>query len=125
MAYELHIVKDSKDIELSEWVEAVRKTDGAQLDTKPQRAKNPKTGEVITIGGNSNNVAVKFVSSKMFSLVKSEKWVSCIFFRNGRASFNATEDIESTNNPVKTVASSLANALDAKIVGDDGKTYNW
>lgn len=125
MSYELHIEKLNDKIQFSEWIEAVLKIEGATLDGNPHIAKNPKTGEIITIGGNPNNVAVLFTELKLFGLKKKQEWVTCIYFRDGRASFKATQDIESANNPVRKVAASLAKELGAKIVGDEGEVYEW
>jgi hypothetical protein len=125
MAYELHIEKKSGEISFNEWIDAVLQIDGAALDGNPSVGKNPKTGEIITSGGNPNNVAVRFIKPKLFGLSKKEEWVTCIYYRKGRASFKATEDIDDIDNPIRIVATSIAKLTGAKVVGDEGELYDW
>jgi hypothetical protein len=118
MAYSLHIERESSEITFTEWVEAVLRTRGANLEGKPTVGKNPRTGDVITVGGNPNNVSVHFP--------ESEDWQTCIFFSDGKASFNGSLDmIENENDPVRLVAKSIASLTGSKIVGDEGEFYNW
>lgn len=124
MAYELHIERESGKISLAEWVDAVMSIEGVVLEGSPQIAKNPKTGEVITIGGNPNNLSVRFEKSKLFGFKKEEVWITCIFFRNGYASFNATNDTSFGHERMKEVVSLLAKKLNAQIIGDNGEKYD-
>lgn len=115
MAYSLHIEIPEDEIELDEWLEAVETVDEAKLLSNPTNASNNNTNEVISFESNCGDVSV---------LINSE-WVTCIFFSNGIATFNAVDDIESPKNPVHIVASKLAGILGAQIVGDEGEIYEW
>ncbi|MCF6440738.1 hypothetical protein L1077_14980 [Pseudoalteromonas luteoviolacea] len=118
MAFALHITKENGDISFPDWVEAVLKTQGANLEGQPTVGRNPKTGEIITVGGKPHNVSVQFP--------ENEEWQTCIFFNDGVASFNGTSSmIDDEKNPVRLVAKSIANFVDAKIVGDEGEVYDW
>lgn len=125
MAYSLHIQSSSDSIELSDWIEAVTSTKGARLNSSGVTAVNPDTGEEIMITGNEGDVEVLFNTGGFLGFGKSSSWEVCINFVEGKASFNATENIESAGNPVRIVASVLAKKLSAQIVGDEGETYNW
>jgi len=58
MTDELHIERNSGDITFKEWIDAVLKTEGASLEGNPEVGENPKTGQIVTVGGNPNNVAI-------------------------------------------------------------------
>ena len=124
VAYALHINRE-KPISLSEWKEAVSRTQGVRLEADGVNAINPKTGETISIAGNPGDVAVLFSTKKWLGLGKEEQWQICIRFFEGRATFKATEDIESPKNPVHVAAATLAKELGAQINGDEGETYSW
>lgn len=116
----IHIEKKDGEITFSDWIEAVCKTQDVKFDGNPQIAKNPATGDVITMGGNPNKVAVNFSNTP-----SKEEWKVCIYFRNGRVMFNAIGSIEDCDNPLKLAISNIAKALGANIVGDGGEFYDW
>lgn len=116
----IHIEKNGGEITFTDWIEAVCKTQKVKFDGNPQIAKNPKTGDVITIGGNLNKVAVNFSNTP-----SKEEWKVCIYFKNGRVTFNAIGGIEDCDNPLKLAISNIAKELGAKIVGDGGEFYDW
>jgi hypothetical protein len=115
MAYSLHIVIDDDEIDITDWADAVADIDGVKIDASDSTAVNPGTGEEISIASSEGDVSV---------LMGSE-WVKCIYFCDGRATFNAVVDIESSNNPVHIAASRISGALGAKIIGDEGEVYEW
>lgn len=115
MAYSFHIVLDEDDIEIDDWIDAVGNIDGIKIDRSDSTEINPETGDEISIAGSDGAVSV---------LIGSE-WVQCIYFREGRATFNAVADIESPTHPVHIAVSRLSGVLGAKIVGDEGEVYEW
>lgn len=125
MAYTLHIEKEDSVISLDEWLSAIRNIDGARINSGDVKAVNPSTGEEIVISSNPCDVEVLFTSGGVLGFGKKSSWEPCIWFSNGRASFNASDDIESPHNSVHKVASKAAKLLSAKIVGDEGELYTW
>ena len=125
MAYALHIEKEDSEISLDEWLSAIRTIDGARIKSEDVKTVNPSTGGEIVISSNPGDVEVLFTSGGFLGFGKKSSWEPCIWFSNGRASFNASEDIESSTNPVHQVAVAVAKALSAQIVGDEGEVYEW
>jgi hypothetical protein len=125
MAYSHHIERNPQGITLEEWFEVVRKQDGVMLAEGGVEAKNPETGEPISIQGNPGDVAVLFQTKGFLGFGQKSEWHSCIRFVRNKASFKATPDLESPHNPLRVAASRLAAALGAKIVGDEGEVYEW
>lgn len=124
MAYAIHMEREP-EIKLEEWIEAVNSTEGCRINNEGVSAINPNTGEEIHISGNEGDVEVLFQTKCFLGFGKKNSWEMCITFFEGRASFKATEDIESTENPVRVVISKLARKLSAKVVGDEGEVYEW
>ena len=125
MAYSLHIERENNPITLDEWIDAVSKVQGAKIDSSKSVGINPKTGQEISISGNPGDVSILFVSKGFLCFSKSKEWVKSISFFDGIASFKATEEIDSPDNPVRIVASKLSILLSAHIRGDEGETYDW
>ncbi|GAA6136947.1 hypothetical protein NBRC116583_06940 [Arenicella sp. 4NH20-0111] len=124
MGYALHIERD-EPISIEEWELAVLSIEGIKLDSEPTQAINPSTGQCISISGNPGDIAVLFESGGFLDFGKNSSWEKCIYFSQGKGTFNATEDIENSNNPVHRAAASLAKKLSAKIVVDEGEIYSW
>ena len=124
MGYSIHIQRE-ESISLEEWEKAISKISGIKLDTEPMVAVNPKTGESISIPAEKGDVAVLFEHKGFLGFGKKQLWEKCIYFTNGRATFNATNDIENTNNPIHRAVASIAKSLSASIVGDEGEIYSW
>ncbi len=125
MAYSLHIERDPQGITLDEWIEVVSKQDGVKLAEGNVEAKNPKTGEIISIPGCPGDVSVLFQAKGLLGFGRKDEWHICIRFVRDKASFNATPELESPKNPLRIAVSGLAAALGAKIVGDEGEVYEW
>ncbi len=125
MAYALHIEKEMSEISLDEWTSAIETIECARISSEDAKAINPATGEEIVIASNPGDVEVLFTSSGFLGFRKRESWEPCISYSNGKASFKATENIESPKNPVHGVASKAAKLLTARIVGDEGEIYTW
>ncbi|MCQ8129000.1 hypothetical protein [Methylomonas rivi] len=125
MAYALHIERSPQGLTLDEWIEEVTKQDGVKLVEIGVEAKNPTTGETISIEGRPGDVAVLFPTTGFLGFGRKAEWRTCIRFVRNKASFNATPELESPHNPLRVAASSLAAALGAKIVGDEGEVYEW
>ncbi len=125
MSYSLHIEKQGSEIELQEWISAIEPISNARLQSENLSADNPKTGEEVLLYKGQGDVEVKFNQKRFFGFGEKSSWEPCFRFSNGRASFNASEDIESSTNPVHQVAVAVAKALSAQIVGDEGEVYEW
>jgi hypothetical protein len=116
MAYELHIERDSGDIGLKEWKEAVAAIDGVRLRFKDHSATNPFTQEIITVPRGDGDADVFFP--------ESNTWRSAFLFFNGQISFKAMLLPAAINDPVWQKATALALRLNAKIRGDGGEVYD-
>ena len=125
MGYSLHIELEDSEIELEEWISVIESIDKARIQIEGAKAVNPKTGEEIIIESSPGDVEVLFIQKSLFGFSKKSSWELCFWFSHGKASFNATEDIDSPGNPVRQVAAEAAKALSAKIVGDEGEVYSW
>lgn len=125
MAYSLYIERNNSEITLDEWIAAINQISGVRLDNDNVTAKNPKTGEKISISGNAGDASILFESSGFLGFGKKSEWVKVFSFRRGKASFNATQDIESQKNPTHIAATALAKLLNAQIAGDEGEIYEW
>jgi hypothetical protein len=119
MAYDLHIERaDEQPIALTEWCAAVVATEGVRLmDALAHKITNPKTGEVISIGGRKGDAEVFFPDIGEWRLVFRWSGTSAAFV--GR--FDPAE----TTQPVWRVAVHLATCLAAVIRGDGGELYNF
>ena len=125
MGYSLHIEIEDSEIELEEWISVIESIDNARMLIQGAKAVNSKIGEEIIIESSPGDVEVLFIRKSLLGFRKRSSWEPCFWFSHGKASFNATKDIESPGNPVHQVASEAAKALSAKIVGDEGEVYSW
>ena len=125
MAYELHIERQDGEITLDEWCSAVRSTDGVRLADRDAAGVNPSTGEEIRIQSGEGDSEVRHKVGGMLGLGQKQEWMWAFRFSHGRATFKATDSIESPKNMVHQVAAKLASRLGAVIVGDEGETYDW
>lgn len=125
MAYTLHIERDTA-ISLKEWRDVIQSIEGIKIDNSDFEVRNPKTGEVISMGSSDGgDVAILFESKGILGFGKKKKWEKCISFSNGVGSFNANNDIENTDNPLHKAVTAIVSKLSAKIVGDEGEIYQW
>ncbi len=125
MAYELHIERDEQEISLEEWVSVLESNPYVRQKTDDTVAINPGSGEEIRIGCNDGDAEILVTSGGVFGIGRREEWLPTFRFSNGRASFKATEDIDSPKSPVRIIATQLAVTLNAGIVGDEGEQYGW
>lgn len=116
MAYELHIERPPQGIPIHEWLVAVQATPGLRLTDAQAQAVNPTTGARIVVPSAVGSVQV---------LTDSGEWSWAFRFSDDRATFKATESIESPSDPTHVAASLLAKKLGAQIVGDEGESYDW
>ncbi|EMI24358.1 hypothetical protein [Rhodopirellula europaea] len=117
MGYEIHIQRgDDSAITLQEWCDAVDAADGVRLSTEDVVARNPATGEEIRIGRRDGDAQVYFSDD--------DAWVSCLHFSQGRISFRPGNDFDDKDSPFRRALVAIAAHLDAKLVGDEGETYD-
>jgi hypothetical protein len=95
-----------------DWRTAVGKTTGARMATKRPEYKNPRTGDVISLKFNPNDVEV---------CDKDGQWHTSILFRRGAGTFSGRA--WEPGHPVGLVACQLAQHLKAMVVGDEGEVY--
>lgn len=114
------IERKDRKITFSEWIEAIYKVQEVKFSGNPEIFKNPETGDIITIGGNPNIVAVNFSNTQ-----SKEEWRTCIYFKDGSVMFDAINYIEDIDNRLKLAISNIAKELDANIVGYGGEVYDW
>jgi hypothetical protein len=99
-------------IKVDEWRAAVSKFSGARLATQRAETTNPKTGDVLTVKLNPNDVEV---------LCDDRQWQPGILFSRGRASFSVRAWLP--RHPVGAAACHLAHQLKAFIVDYEGGVY--
>ena len=115
MGYEIHIENQSGEpLDLEDWKSVVDKTDGLKLDDDGQSVTNPATGEVITMGGSDGDA----------EMLLGDKWLPVFRWTDSRISFSAQASFEDRNDPVRKMATHVANELNAQVVGDEGETYD-
>jgi len=126
MGYSLHIERENKPISIEEWKKAVSEISLARIQESNNIAVNPSTGEKIELPVNEGDVEILFKVKGLKKLFgKKPSWEPSISFFDGKAIFNASEDIENITNPTHQVAADLANKLNAVIRGDEGEEYKW
>jgi hypothetical protein len=125
MAYELHIERPAGQISLAEWCSAVQGTEGVRLATQDAVVVNPATREEIRIPRAEGDAEVLQESGGFLGLGRKQQWARAFRFTHGRASFRASASIESPADSVHRAAVLLAASLGAKVVGDEGETYEW
>ena len=125
MAYALHIERNEQEISLEEWLSALESVAGVRQQREDIVGINPKTGEEIRIVRDEGDAEVMFSNGGILGFGRREEWSPAFRFSNGRASFKATREIDSPQNPVRKAAVQLAAALAAEIVGDEGERYDW
>ena len=125
MAYELHIERPDGDISLEEWSSAVAQVEGVRLTDQDAVGVNPSTREEVRIPSAHGDTEVLFESGGFLGLGRKKQWGRVFRFSQGRATFRATESVESPGDPAHIVAAKLASLLGASIVGDEGEVYEW
>jgi hypothetical protein len=97
-----------------EWIDAVRSSDGVRLRTSDVSARNPKTGDLITIQGSG-------CDADFFDQTTGD-WLPTFFWSSrGKIQFNATEEFEEPGSALRTTAVGLSAALNASLVGEEGE----
>ena len=123
MSYDLHIERGRDavthrpaPIASAEWLSAVAGIEGLRIAHGPAIAANPSTGAVISIASSGADVEVYFPATKSWARVFR-------FTKRGTVAFRLTGAFNEPGDPVTRAARSLATALQASIVGDDGELY--
>jgi hypothetical protein len=126
MAYSLHIERLGSNITLDEWITAASAMDSLRPRATGYTAVNPNTGERIEIDQSNGDLEIALPQSRLARVLgKAKEWEPAFFFSQGRASFHPPDNIASASNPMCMVASQLAKALNARIIGDEGEEYVW
>lgn len=121
MGYSIHIERQNGlgepiPIPLAEWIDAVAQTEGVRLLDGDISARNPRTGELITIRNEGGDAEV--------FLPQEGEWVPIFFWSSrGHVNFNPGPGFEDPIDRTRTVAVKLAALLNGLLVGDEGETY--
>jgi hypothetical protein len=121
MAYSIHIRRrdaggQDSTIGLSEWRAVVERTDGVRLAEGDYQITNPKTGELIGIRNRGGDAEVFFSHEAT--------WRRVFRWSEGQISFAAPRDFDLPTCSIRRLAAEFARALDARLVGDEGETYD-
>jgi hypothetical protein len=121
MGYSIHIrrrdagAQDSA-IALSEWRAVVERTEGIRMAEGDYQITNPKTGELIRIRNRGGDAEVFFS--------REATWRRVFRWSEGHISFAAPRDFDLPTCFIRRLAADLARALDARLVGEEGETYD-
>jgi hypothetical protein len=122
MAYEIHIKRIGPDghfvpVTLSGWRAAVEQTPNVRLARGDDEIANSKTGEVIRITNAGGDVEVLLSGGGQWQRVF--RWS-----QRGSISFKAPDDFSQPDCEIRRVAARLARVLGARLIGDEGETYD-
>jgi hypothetical protein len=113
MSYTIHIERENP-ISLAEWLELVRVRTDLRLREADHSIRNPRTGELITIGRAEGET----------ELLSGDTWVPCFRWRkSGTIAFEAPDDFDEPEGAVRRVALELAKSLNGRLVGQEGEEY--
>ena len=125
MGYDLHIERPNRDISSDERSSAVSQTHGVRITTNDAVGFNPTTGEEIRVRCAPGDTEVLVKTGGLLGLGQNQNWHRAFRFPHGRATFRATESVESPKDSIHLAAARLASRLGASIVGDEGEIYDW
>lgn len=114
MSYDVHIER-TPPFTLDEWKDVVRTTHGVRLKDSGAVAKNPTTGEVISINGVDGDAEINV----------GGRWLHCFRWRAaGSVVFRADAGFSDGDSHLRKTARELARKLRAVVRGDDGEHYD-
>ena len=122
MSTSLHFQKrdESNEIALEEWNSAIAAVDAVKPDSEPVTARNPATGEVISMSGAPGDAALYFKDEK--------QWIKVFRFFRGRVSFSPPmlypgESVETE--PVRVACRALLEHLDNVVISVEGIEWDF
>lgn len=115
MAYEIHITRDGAEIVLAEWVEVVEQLESVRLADGDYLVTLPETGQVFRFHNTGGDTEVCFADGT---------WRRVFRWHEGRVSFVAPKDFHEEASHMRGVSRALAAALQARVVGGDGKLFD-
>ena len=117
MAYEIHITRsaDGSEITLAEWIETVTRANGVRLAEGDYLVTLPETGQVFRFPNTGGDAEVFFSIDGV--------WRRLFRWHAGRVSFVCPKDFDDEASRIRAAARSLAEALQASLIGDDGELY--
>jgi len=96
------------DIELAEWQSIVTADSELRMSVQPIQARNPQTGELISI------TAVQGTSE----IHLEDKWIPFLAWRRGVLMCRYSEEMEAPGNPIRIKITDLSRKLQASIFVD-------
>lgn len=124
MSYEVHIEKYSENdidegelipIKMEEWKDSISKVQSVRLSVEPVLIITEK-GETISIPKKDGDVQIYFP--------EKSAWIHIFRWSDrGRVSFNHPLENPGLDHPVWRTAFSLAEILEAKLIGDNGEEF--
>jgi len=114
MGYELHFEREPV-ITLEEWKAGVSGVAHVRLNADGASATNPKTGEVISIGGVDGDAEIEV----------GNRWQPFFRWRDrGWITFGYVDDFDNPDSRVRQLIARLSGLLEAKVVDDEGEVHN-
>jgi hypothetical protein len=99
---------------LDEWKQAVSNRHDVRPQERSPTAKNPVTGETLTLGATGGDAEV-LVDSRWLPLFRRRS--------SGHVVFDAPPGFEDPANAVRRLTVELASQLGARLVGEEGESY--
>lgn len=126
MVYSLHIERADSSIPLDEWLAAASAINCLRPRETGYTAANPSSGDRIEVCKSIGDLEIVLPQSTLARVLgKSKEWQPAFFFSQGRATVPPPQNIDCATDPIRTAASALARALNARIIGDEGEEYAW
>lgn len=115
MGYELHLERDPP-ITLNEWKAAVSKAAHVRLNSGGTHIINPKTHETISIPGIDGDAEIDTGNGWRVHF----RWSD-----TGSIAFPYSDEFNHPDSLIRQTVKSLASALDAQVIGDEGEAYDF
>ena len=114
MADSIYIKRTNEKITEPEFQKLIEESEDLRIDNKGPTGTNPFTGEKVEFKAPGTNAAM---------LIDNE-WRQVFRCYKGRITFNATRSFfENPNEPIRKMARAIAKKLNAKVVGEEGESY--
>ncbi|YCM44026.1 hypothetical protein V2O64_22195 [Verrucomicrobiaceae bacterium 227] len=122
MATSLYFQKrdENEEITLEEWNSAIRTVDAVKPDSAPVTAKNPTTGETISISGATGDASLYFEEEK--------QWIKVFHFFRGKVTFTPPTlypGESAGTEPVRVACRNLLEQLNDVMISVEGLEWDF